>query len=101
MLSLSGFAGKWKLDPTPLGPVVRRYPFRLNSYFEGLIRSAGDAVWQQVVPDTKEISDTSGFEDPLCEEGLAPVPNLVHRYPNRVLWLVSDQCAVHCRFCTR
>ena len=72
MLSLSGFAGKWKLDPTPLGPVVRRYPFRLNSYFEGLIRSAGDAVWQQVVPDTKEISDTSGFEDPLCEEGLAP-----------------------------
>ena len=101
MLSLSGFATKWKLDSAPLGPVVRQYPFKLNSYFEGLIRSAGDAVWKQVVPDTKEISDTSGFEDPLCEEGLAPVPNLVHRYPNRVLWLVSDQCAVHCRFCTR
>jgi len=101
MLSLNGFAKKWKFDSAPLGPVVREYPFRLNSYFEGLIRSAGDVVWKQVVPDTKEISDPSGFEDPLSEEGLAPVPNLVHRYPNRVLWLVSDQCAVHCRFCTR
>jgi lysine 2,3-aminomutase len=101
MLSLNGFARKWKLDSTPLEPVVREYPFRLNSYFEGLIQSAGDAVWKQVVPDTKEISDPSGLEDPLSEEGLSPVPNLVHRYPNRVLWLVSDQCAVHCRFCTR
>ncbi len=101
MLSLNGFAKKWKFDSAPLGPVVREYPFRLNSYFEGLVRAAGDAVWKQVVPDIKEISDPSGFEDPLSEEDLAPVPNLVHRYPNRVLWLVSDQCAVHCRFCTR
>src|SRR5208337_3477946 len=101
MLSLNGFAKKWKIDFAPLEPVVREYPFRLNSYFEGLIQTAGDAVWKQVVPDTKEISDPSGFEDPLSEESLSPVPNLVHRYPNRVLWLVSDRCAVHCRFCTR
>ena len=101
MLSLDDFAQRWKIDPAPLGHVVRRYPFRLNRYFEGLIQNAGDALWKQVVPDVKEISDPSGFEDPLFEEGLSPVPNLVHRYPNRVLWLVSDQCAVHCRFCTR
>jgi len=101
MVSFGTFARKWKIDPAPLEPVVKRYPFRLNPYFEGLIRSVGDAVWKQVVPDTKEISDPSGFEDPLAEESLSPVPNLVHRYPNRVLWLVSDQCAVHCRFCTR
>ncbi len=101
MLSLDAFAKKWQIDPAPLGPVVHRYPFRLNPYFEGLIQSAGDALWKQVVPDPKEISDPSGFEDPLSEESLSPVPNLVHRYPNRVLWLVSDQCAVHCRFCTR
>ena len=100
MLSLDGFAKKWKFDFASLEPVVREYPFRLNHYFEGLIQSPGDAVWKQVVPDTKEISDASGFEDPLSEESLSPVPNLVHRYPNRVLWLVSDQCAVHCRFCT-
>lgn len=101
MLSFDGFAKKWKIDSTPLEPVVDKYPFRLNPYFEGLIRSAGDAVWKQAVPDTKEISDSSGLEDPLSEEDLAPVPNLVHRYPNRVLWLVSDKCAIHCRFCTR
>ncbi|MGC9965796.1 MAG: KamA family radical SAM protein [Syntrophobacteraceae bacterium] len=101
MLSLDSFAKKWKIDPAPLGPVAREYPFKLNSHFEALIRSPGDAVWNQVVPDTRELSDTSGLEDPLSEEVLSPVPNLVHRYPNRVLWLVSDQCAVHCRFCTR
>ena len=101
MLSLDDFAQRWKIDPVPLQPAVRQYPFRLNPYFEGLIQNAGDAVWKQVVPDAKEISDPSGFDDPLSEEDLSPVPNLVHRYPNRVLWLVSDQCAVHCRFCTR
>jgi lysine 2,3-aminomutase len=101
MVSLDAFAGRWKIDPAPLGPVIRRYPFRLNPYFEGLIQSAGDAVWKQVVPDVREISEPSGLEDPLAEEILSPVPNLVHRYPNRVLWLISDRCAVNCRFCTR
>jgi lysine 2,3-aminomutase len=101
MLSLDDLAQKWKIDPTPLKAVTARYPFKLNAYFAGLIQSRGDALWNQTVPDTREISDTSGFEDPLFEEGLSPVPNLVHRYPNRVLWLVSGRCALHCRFCTR
>jgi lysine 2,3-aminomutase len=101
MVSLDTFAQRWQIDPGPLEPVINRFPFRLNPYFEGLIHETGDAVWKQVVPDTKEVSDLSGFEDPLSEEALSPVPDLVHRYPNRVLWLVSDQCAVHCRFCTR
>jgi lysine 2,3-aminomutase len=101
MLSLDRFAEKWKIDFSPLGPVVREYPFKLNPYFEALIRSSGDALWNQVVPDIRELSDTSGFEDPLAEETLSPVPNLVHRYHNRVLWLINDQCAIHCRFCTR
>lgn len=39
--------------------------------------------------------------DPLDEENLSPVPNLVHKYPDRALFLVHDQCAVYCRFCTR
>jgi lysine 2,3-aminomutase len=101
MVPLDAFAQKWQIDAASLQPVVKRYPFRLNSYFEGLIQGAGDAIWKQVVPDKREISDPSGFDDPLSEESLSPVPDLVHRYANRVLWLVSDQCAVHCRFCTR
>jgi len=39
--------------------------------------------------------------DPLAEEALSPVPLLVHKYPDRVLFLVSNQCAMYCRFCTR
>lgn len=101
MLTFDDFAKKWKIDPAPLKPVARRYPFRLHSYFEGLIHTNGDAIWKQAVPDAHELSDLSGFEDPLSEEKLSPVPDLVHRYPNRVLWLVSDRCALHCRFCTR
>ena len=39
--------------------------------------------------------------DPLAEEVLSPVPGLIHRYPDRVVWLVSNACAVYCRFCMR
>ncbi len=41
------------------------------------------------------------MEDPLDEELLSPVPGLIHRYPDRVVWLVSSVCAVYCRFCMR
>jgi lysine 2,3-aminomutase len=81
--------------------VTQSYPFRVSPYYAGLIRSPGDPIWRQVVPDIMELEDLTGWEDPLAEEDLSPVPNLVHRYPNRVLWLVSQECAVHCRFCTR
>ncbi len=40
-------------------------------------------------------------EDPLNEDGLTPVPGLVHRYPDRVLFLVTGTCSVYCRYCTR
>lgn len=101
MPSFDDFAEKWSLDTGPLDAVQGTYPFRLNSYFEGLIRGKGDAIWKQVVPDARELTNGGGFDDPLSEESLSPVPNLVHRYPNRVLWLAGDQCAIHCRFCTR
>ncbi len=101
MIQFADFAKKWSLDAGPLEAVDREHPFRLSRHFEGLIHRVGDPVWKQVVPDIRELSDLSGLEDPLAEESLSPVPNLVHRYPNRVLWLVSDRCALHCRFCTR
>ena len=48
-----------------------------------------------------EINDGVCEQDPLDEENLSPVPNLVHKYPDRVLFLVSNKCAMYCRFCTR
>lgn len=58
-------------------------------------------MWKQAVPDPAEINDDVCMEDPLNEENLSPVPNLVHKYPDRALFLVTNECAMYCRFCTR
>ncbi|MBW2016632.1 MAG: KamA family radical SAM protein [Deltaproteobacteria bacterium] len=84
-----------------LSEVTARYPMRINPYYLGLIKEKGDGLYEQAVPDLREIRDTRGFEDPLGEEDLSPVPGLTHRYPDRVLFLVSAQCAMYCRFCNR
>lgn len=56
----------------------------------------------QFVPRARELeSGECEREDPLCEESDSPVPGLVHRYPDRVLLLVTTVCAVYCRYCTR
>jgi len=59
-------------------------------------------VRRQVVPTSRELEAFEAMqEDSLNEEGHSPVPGLVHRYPDRVLMLVSTQCASYCRYCTR
>ena len=89
------------LNASEVQRVTDRYPMRINSYYLGLIKHKGDAIYRQCIPDIREIADTMGFEDPLDEEGFSPVPGLTHRYPDRVLFLVSGRCAVYCRFCNR
>ncbi len=84
-----------------LQKVVDRYPMRINPYYLNLIREAGDPILRQAVPHIDELLDTVCIEDPLAEENLSPVSNLVHKYPDRVLFLVTNQCAMYCRFCTR
>ncbi|OGW25053.1 MAG: lysine 2,3-aminomutase, partial [Nitrospinae bacterium RIFCSPLOWO2_12_FULL_47_7] len=79
---------------------------RINSYFLGLIKNQNDPLWKQVVPTLEELDDFLSSEqqldsDPLNEEGDMPVPELVHRYPDRVLLMVNNQCPIICRFCTR
>ncbi len=78
-----------------------RYPLKFNPYLLGQIERDDDPLGRQFMPALQELEDASGWEDPLAEEALSPVKNLVHRYPNRALWLVSHECAAHCRFCTR
>ena len=57
---------------------------------------------KQFIPSGKEqfVSPVE-MEDPCGEDGCSPVPGLVHRYPDRVLLLATDVCAVYCRYCTR
>jgi len=92
---------RFGVDPAPLEEVADRYPMRITPHYLSLIRSVGDPIWRQAVPDADELRDSLCVADPLDEENQSPVPNLVHRYPDRVLFLVSSECAMYCRFCTR
>ena len=61
-----------------------------------------DPIRKQVIPTAAEIVPFTGMmEDSLAEDRHSPVPGLVHRYPDRVLMLVTTQCASYCRYCTR
>ena len=84
-----------------LEPVIQRYPMRINPYYMGLIKQKNDPIYLQCVPKVEEISMEQGHEDPLNEEESSPVPGLTHRYPDRVLFLISSRCAMYCRFCNR
>ena len=81
--------------------VSSHYPVRVSNYYAGLIQKKGDAIWKQCMPDPKELEDHDQRPDPLHEESLSPVPGLIHRYPDRVVLLVSNRCPVYCRFCMR
>jgi lysine 2,3-aminomutase len=91
----------FEVDVAAIGEVATKYPMRINPYYFGLIKEKGDPIYDQCVPDTREITDVKGYEDPLHEEALSPVPGLAHKYPDRVLFLISNQCAAYCRFCNR
>ena len=99
--TLDGLQEHLDCDSNALLEVIANFPMRINPYFLKLIGHAGDPMWKQAVPDVAEINDGVCEEDPLDEENLSPVPNLVHKYPDRVLFLVSNKCAMYCRFCTR
>ena len=76
----------------------------ITPYFISLIDpdDPHDPVRRQVVPTEAEmVPFTSMMEDSLSEDRHSPVPGLVHRYPDRVLMLVTTQCATYCRYCTR
>jgi lysine 2,3-aminomutase len=90
-----------EIEESDVRKVISTYPMLINPYYLGLIREKGDAIYRQAVPDIREITESEGFVDPLNEEGLSPVPGITHKYPDRVLFLVSGRCAMYCRFCNR
>ncbi|MBF0301401.1 MAG: KamA family radical SAM protein [Desulfamplus sp.] len=88
--------------------VIERYPMRITPYYLSLIKSVGDPIWKQAVPDIAELYESKDesvqpviVADPLHEERQSPVPSIIHRYPDRVIFLVSNQCAMYCRHCMR
>ncbi|HEY8799834.1 MAG TPA: lysine 2,3-aminomutase, partial [Candidatus Limnocylindrales bacterium] len=76
----------------------------ITPYFISLIDpdDPDDPIRRQVIPLGREQQAfTAMMEDSLAEDRHSPVPGLVHRYPDRVLMLVTTQCASYCRYCTR
>jgi len=76
----------------------------ITPYYLSLIDLAdpNDPVRLQAVPTEYELAKAEqDLEDPLAEDVDSPVPGLTHRYPDRALLLVTDQCAMYCRHCTR
>ncbi|MBA2489539.1 MAG: lysine 2,3-aminomutase [Chloroflexi bacterium] len=76
----------------------------ITPYFISLIDpdDPDDPIRRQVIPLGREHQAfTAMMEDSLAEDRHSPVPGLVHRYPDRVLMLVTTQCASYCRYCTR
>lgn len=76
----------------------------ITPYFVSLIdpEDQNDPVRKQVIPTDAEIQPFTGeMEDSLAEDMHSPVPGLVHRYPDRVLMLITNTCASYCRYCTR
>jgi len=97
----AALAAQLPLEASAIAPVAARYPLCINPYFLKLIRSPGDPIWRQAVPDVRELEADGMVSDPLDEKRQSPVPGLTHRYPDRVLLTVSNRCAVYCRHCLR
>jgi lysine 2,3-aminomutase len=79
-------------------------PIGVTPYYMSLIDAANplQGLRRTTIPTLAEFERTPGEEeDPLGEDGHSPVPGLVHRYPDRVLLLVTNFCSVYCRYCTR
>ncbi len=89
------------VDEKEVEDIVGPYPMRITPTVLATIKEKGDAIWKQVVPERIELDDIDAPDDPLEEDTDSPVPHLVHRYPDRVLLMVTNQCPIYCRFCTR
>jgi lysine 2,3-aminomutase len=84
--------------------VTLRYPLSVTPYYLSLINpdDPDDPIRKQAIPSILEITmGKIGKEDPLSEGQDSVVPGLVHRYPDRVLMVLTDICPMLCRHCTR
>ena len=79
-------------------------PFRITPYFASLLNRfpSNHPLFRTMIPSKEELILSPGErKDPLNEESYSPVPHIVHRYPDRVLFTITGFCAAYCRYCTR
>lgn len=95
-----------RLTPEEIDGLTADGVFRVDitPYFASLIDPDDPLcpIRRQVIPLGRELQSFNGMMvDSLAEDTHSPVPGLVHRYPDRVLMLLTTQCASYCRYCTR
>jgi len=101
---LSRFIPLSDKEQSQLKLVTAKYPLAITPYYLSLINldDPDDPIRIQAIPSVEEISmGAMGMEDPLEEKRDSVVPGLVHRYPDRVLMVLTDICPMLCRHCTR
>ncbi|WP_246542914.1 lysine 2,3-aminomutase [Fusibacter paucivorans] len=90
---------------TALTETIEKFPLSITPYYLSLVDSKhyeDDPVFMQAFPRTAELNvSRADIEDPLHEDADSPVEGITHRYPDRVLFHVSNVCAMYCRHCTR
>lgn len=88
-----------------LQQTIHRFPLSITPYYLSLVDAATydeDPVFLQAFPQIQEYHISQcDIADPLNEDGDSPVVGITHRYPDRVLFHVSNVCAMYCRHCTR
>ena len=84
--------------------ILQEYRMAITPYYLSLIDPDDpyDPIRKQAIPTIHELNRySSDLEDPLSEDVDSPVEGLTHRYPDRVLFLVTENCSMYCRHCTR
>src|SRR5690554_4067015 len=96
-----------KLTPqeeTGIDECLKTLRMAITPYYASLIDAADpeDPIRKQAVPTSLELVNSRwDLKDPLHEDKDSPVRGITHRYPDRVLFLITDQCSMYCRHCTR
>ena len=84
--------------------MFRDFPLQVPPNFVKRIKPKDirDPLLLQILPQPCEQQDVQGFVlDPIAEQKYSPLPGVIHKYPDRILLLVTDACALNCRFCFR
>ncbi len=88
-----------------LNETMQKFPLSVPPYYISLIDSndyRNDPIYKQAFPSSGELMISEhDMSDPLAEDTDSPVPGITHRYPDRVLFTISNICSMYCRHCTR
>ena len=94
-----------KKEKCELERTIRKFPLSITPYYASLINTENyrnDPIFKQAFPNPAELKISKyDMKDPLHEDKDSPTKGITHRYPDRVLFLISNRCAMYCRHCTR